>query len=70
MDYTHEITIPLPIQKSSSNDNCKELSLNHTFIDPSKMSPPNSFMDKLMKRMDTYYSPTDNQKKEFFGKNK
>ena len=70
MDYTHERTIPLPIQKSSSNDNCKELSLNHTFIDPSKMSPPDSFMDKLMKRMDNYYSPTDNQKKEFFGKNK
>lgn len=69
MDYIHERTIPLPIQKSSYNDNCKELSLNHTFIDPSKMSPPNSFMDKLMKRMDNYYSPTDN-KKEFFGKNK
>ena len=68
MDYTHERTIPLPIQKSSSNDNCKELSLNHTFIDPSKMSPPNIFMDKLMKRMDNYYSPTDNQKKGFFGK--
>ena len=67
MDYIHEITIPapapilIPIKKSSSQDNCKELSLNQTFIDPNNMSPPNSFMDKLMKRMDNYYSSSDNE---------
>lgn len=57
--YIHERqTIPVPIKKTESFENCKELSLNHNLIDPSKMSPPNSFMEKLMKRMDNYYSPT------------
>jgi hypothetical protein len=27
------------------------------------MSPPNNFMDTLMKRMDNYYSPTYSTKK-------
>ena len=55
--YEKTIAIPIPITKTSSFEN-KELSLTHTCIDPSKMSPPNSFMDKLAKRMDQYYSPT------------
>ncbi len=53
----YEQTIAIPIQKISSFEN-KELSLNTTSIDPTTMSPPNNFMNKLVKRMDTYYSPT------------
>ena len=70
--YIHERhTIAIPIKKNTSFENCKELSLNQNFIDPSKMSPPNSFMEKLMKRMDNYYSPTEekNKNKSFSFKN-
>jgi len=56
-EYEKTIAVPIPIKKTSSFET-KELSLNHTCIDPSKMSPPNRFMDKLAKRMDNYYSPT------------
>lgn len=62
---TYEKSIVIPIQKTSSFEN-KELGLNHNFIDPTKMSPPNSFMAKLSKRMDNYYSPTDVENKSFF----
>lgn len=55
--YIHEKMQPIPLKKVTSFENSSELSLNNTFFDPSKMSPPNSFMDKLIKRMDTYYSP-------------
>lgn len=65
---TYEKSIIIPIQKTSSFEN-KELSLNHNIIDPTKMSPPNSFMAKLTKRMDNYYSPTDTEKKIFFTSN-
>ena len=54
---------PIPFIKVSSFETNSELSLNHAVIDPSKMSPPNNFMDTLMKRMDNYYSPTDSVKK-------
>ncbi len=54
---------PIPLIKVSSFETNSELSLNHAVIDPSKMSPPNNFMDTLMKRMDNYYSPTDSKKK-------
>lgn len=70
--YIHERqTIPVHIKKNESFENCKELSLNNNFIDPSKMSPPNSFMEKLMKRMNNYYSPTnkDTMGKSFSFKN-
>lgn len=62
---TYEKSIVIPIQKTSSFEN-KELGLNHNLIDPTKMSPPNSFMVKLTKRMDNYYSPTDVEKNLFF----
>ncbi len=55
MDYTYERTLPIPIRNYSAQHNCKELSLNHNLADPSKMSPPNIFMDKLIKRLDNYY---------------
>ena len=54
-EKTVPIQIPIPIQNISSIKH-KELGLNHTCIDPSKMTPPNNFMDKLVKRMDSYYS--------------
>ena len=54
----YEQTIMIPIQKTSSFEN-KELSLNTTSIDPTTMSPPNDFMNKLVKRMGNYYSPTN-----------
>ena len=63
MNYIHEKAVPIPLKKNNSFDNCKELSLNQSFIDPTKMSPPNIFMDKLTRRMDTYYSPKKNDKK-------
>ena len=53
---------PIPLIKVSSFETNSQLSLNHAVIDPSKMSPPNNFMDNLMKRMDNYYSPSDNKK--------
>ena len=56
--YMHELTIAIPIQKTNSFEN-KELSLNTTSIDPTTMSPPNDFMNKLVKRMGNYYSPTN-----------
>jgi len=56
--YEKTIAINIPLTKISSFEN-KELSLNNTSIDPFQMSPPNSFMDKLVKRMDDYYSPTN-----------
>jgi len=54
-EKTVPIQIPNPIQNNSSIKH-KELGLNHTCIDPSKMTPPNNFMDKLVKRIDSYYS--------------
>jgi hypothetical protein len=67
--YIHEKTQPIPLKKVSSFETTSELSLNHTFFDPSKMSPPNSFMDKLMKRMDNYYSPSNGKKTFGFSDN-
>jgi hypothetical protein len=62
--YIHERqSIPIPMNNINSFENNK-LSLNHTLIDPFKMSPPNSFMEKLMKRMDNYYSPTKRENKK------
>ena len=46
-----------------------ERSLNETNIDPSKMTPPNFFMDKLHKRMDTYYTDTVTSSNESFSFN-
>jgi hypothetical protein len=60
---TYERSIMIPIQKTSSFEN-KELSLNHNIIDPSKMSPPNSFITKLARRMDNYYVPTNTEIKK------
>jgi hypothetical protein len=66
--YIYERTIPIPISKTIiSTEKSKELSLKNNLIDPSKMSPPDNFMEKLMQRMDNYYSPTD-AKKTFFNK--
>ena len=62
--FIHERTIPVPIKTVSSYDTLNEHSLNHNIIDPSKMSPPNDFMNKLLKRMDNYYSPTSKSHKE------
>lgn len=64
--YIHEKTQPIPLKNVSSFENSSELSLNHTFFDPTKMSPPNSFMDKLIKRMDTYYTPKNDSKPLLF----
>ena len=65
--YINERTqpCPIPLKKLSSFESKSELSVNHAVIDPSKMSPPNNFMETLMKRMDNYYSPTSNKKFEF-----
>ena len=58
-------SVIIPIKKNTSFENCKELSITPSFIDPSQMSPPNSFMEKLIKRMDSYYSPTNKSHKSF-----
>ena len=63
--YIPEKSVPIPIKQTSTVVNSNELSLNQSFNDPSKMSPPDIFMEKLIKRMDVYYSP-----KEYFNKNK
>ena len=60
-DYNKSSSIPISIPISIPTQNqpkltYKELGLTHTCFDPSKMTPPNYFMDKLAKRMDTYYS--------------
>jgi len=55
--YIHERTTPIVIKNNTiNNNNSKELGLTNHVIDPFKMSPPNSFMNKLNARMDTYYS--------------
>ena len=65
MNYINERSNPILISKYNSQDNYhenyKKLSLTQNFIDPNKMSPPNSFIDKLMKRIDNYYSESNNQ---------
>lgn len=63
--YIHEKTLQVPIKQSTNINNSNELSLNQSFIDPSKMSPPDNFMEKLIKRMDSYYSPKDIKKQKF-----
>ena len=37
------------------NNEMVQHSLNENYFDPSKMSPPNDFMNKLQKRLGTYY---------------
>jgi len=54
--YTYERSVPIVINSPKNAEYSKELGLNNTIIDPFKMSPPNSFMKKLTKRMDNYYS--------------
>jgi hypothetical protein len=63
--YIHEKTQQIPLKKTSSFESTHTHGLNHIFIDPSKMSPPNTFMDKLIKRMDDYYSPSSNKTFDF-----
>jgi hypothetical protein len=55
--YIHERTTPIVIKNTAVNINSKELGLTNHVNDPFKMSPPNSFMNKLNARMDRYYSP-------------
>ena len=55
MDQIHKVERSYPIKINQSNYSSQR-SLNETTIDPSKMSPPNFFMDKLQKRMDKYYT--------------
>ena len=64
--YTPEKSVPIPIKQTSTVSNSNELSLNQSFNDPSKMSPPDNFMEKLIKRMDVYYSPKNTQQKQKF----
>ena len=66
--YTPEKSSPIPIKTTTTttnNTNSNELGLNVTVNDPSKMSPPDFFMEKLMKRMDNYYSPKECSNKKF-----
>ncbi len=64
-NYIPEKTLPIAI-KQPTIINSNELSLNQSFNDPSKMTPPDNFMEKLMKRMDVYYSPKNVQTKQKF----
>lgn len=64
--YIPEKTLPIPIKPTTIVANSNELSLNQSFNDPSKMSPPDNFMEKLIKRMDDYYSPKNTQQKKKF----
>lgn len=61
-----ERSYPIKINQSKC---ISERSLNETNIDPSKMSPPNNFMDKLHKRMDRYYTHTMSSSKDSFSFN-
>jgi hypothetical protein len=65
-NYIPEKTLPIAIKQPTTVINSNELSLNQSFNDPSKMSPPDNFMEKLMKRMDVYYSPKNIQTKQKF----
>ena len=64
--YIPEKSLPIPIKPTTNVVNSNELSLNQSFNDPSKMSPPDNFMEKLIKRMDVYYSPKNTQQKQKF----
>jgi len=65
--YIPEKSIPIPIKPTTTTttNNSNELGLNVTVNDPSKMSPPDFFMEKLMKRMDNYYSPKECSSRKF-----
>lgn len=59
----NERSIIIPINKRLSRfinetKTTEECSLNKNFFDPSKSSPPNNFMDKLIQRMSVYNSVT------------
>ena len=46
--------IPIPKNLSSPSSYKTDYSLNNTFFDPCKSSPPNDFMIKLANRLKTY----------------
>jgi hypothetical protein len=54
--------IEVPIKKTLSNENMNisyEFSINKSFFDPSKGSPPNDFMLKLEQRIKFYCSSSN-----------
>ena len=59
-NHKQERSQSIPIPKSSPTNKkvdfyANEYSLNSSFFDPSKSSPPNEFMIKLHMRMNKYY---------------
>ena len=54
------LTKPIPIKKTQSRPDLtsfsSECSLKQNFFDPTKSSPPDSFMEKLELRMQHYYN--------------
>jgi hypothetical protein len=56
VNTTQEKSKIIPILKNLSPSSKKEYSLNHSFFDPCKSSPPNDFMLKLEKRLQCYNS--------------
>lgn len=59
---TREKTIPIPVPISNKNVSTKIIpnqshsyGLINNFFDPSRYSPPNEFMNKLKKRIDSGY---------------
>ena len=47
--------IPITKETNTLPNEIIQHSLNENYFDPSKMSPPNDFMNKLQKRLGTYY---------------
>ena len=60
------ISIPIPIPKSQSNqdvNNLEEYSLQYNSFNPSKMSPPDPWKDRLQQRLLSFnYNIASNEK--------
>jgi hypothetical protein len=67
--YINERSNPIKIPQKSTSLNSptnNEHALNYMFNDPSKMTPPNYFMDKLIMRMENYYDSSSYDSKKNF----
>jgi len=48
------LSTPIKNKNKNKNDNKSEYSLKYHVFDPTKNSPPNTFMNKLKERMNIY----------------
>jgi hypothetical protein len=52
------VPIPIPVSMKQKNNNIDEYSLNCNNFNPSKMSPPNIWKNRLIQRLESYNNIT------------